>query len=128
MGMNVSTSMSFENRDLISSTTRNLPKSNDVVAEKVTGNVFQQNTGYANEKALTTQQYILMASTQITVNNSLKETLKYLRAHEDYKKKEHSFGDLWQILNAENEDSEKNPYKEELLDIDIENKKNIFAA
>lgn len=127
MGMSVSTTMGFENREFINNSGKNNAQSNGTVAEKAV-DVIVPSYNTTNYKPLTTQQYILLASTQITVNNSLKETLKYLRNHENNKKKEYILGDLWKIMNTENEASEKNPYNGELLDFDIESKKNIFAA
>ena len=128
MGMSVSTSMGFENREYFNNSAQNTAQNNGAAAEKqVAVSTFAPE--YANFKPLTTQQYILLASTQITVNNSLRETLKYLRTHAENKKRDYVFGDLWKIFNTENEGSEENPYQGELLNIDIEyNKKNIFAA
>ena len=106
--------------------------------EKMTEQKSQENAGQrslntqsavAEQSALTSQWSVLKASTQITLNNSLTETLKYLRAHANDRRKEHSFGELWKILSVTNENAEKNPYQGELLDFKIdENAKNIFAA
>ena len=88
-------------------------------------------TAISEEITLTTapQMSVLRASTQITLNNSLKETLKYLRTHANDKKREHVFGELWKVLNITNDESEDNPYNGELIDFQIDEKaKNIFAA
>ena len=68
---------------------------------------------------------VIKASAQVTLNNSLKETLNYLKAHaNDKRKKEYILGDLWQNL-SENEDT----YQGELVDFVIDTSlKNIFAA
>ena len=73
---------------------------------------------------------LCVASTQISINNSLKETLKYLKNHANKKSvKAPVLGELWNIFSSNNEASEKNPYKGELYDFEIDkNAKNIFAA
>ncbi len=125
MGMSVSTSMGFENRELIKNSAKNLVQGNEEAQQKASESIMQNSI--TNARSLTTQEYILLASTQITLNQSLKETLKYLQKHANSRKKEYTFGDLWKVLNTENEDSEKNPYQGEVFEID-QNKKNIFAA
>ena len=125
MGMSVSTSMGFENRELIKNSAKNLPQGNEAAQQKASESIIQNSI--SNARNLTSQEYILLASTQITLNQSLKETLKYLQKHANDRKKEYVFGDLWKVLNTDNEDSEKNPYQGEVFEID-QNKKNIFAA
>ena len=63
-------------------------------------------------------------------NNSLKETLKYLKNQANKKSaKAPVLGELWNIFSSNNGASEKNPYKGELYDFEIDkNAKNIFAA
>lgn len=129
MGMSVSSSMGFDNQTFIRNSAKDLTQGNEGNAGKSQENSIQNSTVFSNSTSLSAQQYVLLASTQITLNNSLKETLNYLRQHANDKKKEYILGDLWKIANAENESSEKNPYKGELLDIVIDyNEKNIFAA
>ena len=129
MGMSVSTAMGFENQEYVKNSAKNTTQSNEAAVEKGSESIMQKPATYVNTNTLSAQQYVLLASTQITLNNSLKETLNYLRQHANDKKKEYMLGDLWKVLNAENESSEKNPYKGELLDIVIDyNEKNIFAA
>lgn len=125
MGMSVSTTMGFENREFLMNSAKNM-QNNTPAAEKSV-NTANGTIMLTEGKALTTEQYIMLASTQITVNNSLKETLKYLQKHAN-NKKEYKFGDIWKILSSENEDSDNNPYQGELVDIIIDNTKNIFAA
>ena len=116
---------------LINNTLSNFPnkqttEQNNI--QPVQNNVIQKNESFNNFN-LNPQQYVLMTSTQITLNNSLKETLKYLNSHKKQTNKEPRLGDLWKILNVDNNESEKNPYKSETIDIQIdENAKNIFAA
>ena len=128
MGLSVSTSMGFENRELFQNSAQNLAQSSEKTVEKTTANNSQLSTVLTNYKPLTTEQYLLLASTQITVNNSLKETLKYLQNHAIERKKEYRFGDLWKMLYDENDDSDEKPYDGILLDIVIDLSKNIFAA
>jgi hypothetical protein len=68
---------------------------------------------------------ILRASSQITLNDSFKETLKYLKIYGNKKtKKEPVFGDLWNIISKE-----ENDYEGELVDFVVDSSlKNIFAA
>ena len=68
---------------------------------------------------------IIQASSQITLNNSLKETLKYLKSHTNNKpKKQPVLGELWEIVNKEDLE-----YKGELIDFVVDSSlKNIFAA
>ena len=71
------------------------------------------------------QLSIIQASSQIILNNSLKETLKYLKSHTNNKpKKQPVLGELWEIANKEDLE-----YKGELIDFVIDSSlKNIFAA
>ena len=128
MSINVSTFMGFENSEaMMKNNAKSFPQNNSV--NTVNSNTGENLTVYTNGIGLPSQQYVLMASTQITVNNNLRETLKYLRTRGRKIKKEHVFGELWQILNTENEQSEKIPYQGDLIDFEIDsNKKNIFAA
>ena len=129
MGMlNVSTQMGFENPNLLRNTARDILQKSGISQEK-TVETIKQTVFATNEQILPAQESVLKASTQITLNNSLKETLKYLRAHANDKRKEPKFGELWQVLGTTNEDSEKNPYKGELVDFEISKDAiNIFAA
>ena len=72
----------------------------------------------------------MKASTQISINNTLKETLKYLKSHAKKEtKKTPVFGELWNIASANNQASEKNPYQNELYEYQIDKDTvNIFAA
>ena len=73
---------------------------------------------------------IIKASTQISLNKSLNETLKYLKSQSNQKKiKKVVFGELWNILETNNESFDENKYDSELYNIQIDlNAKNIFAA
>ena len=126
--MNVSLATGLENQQFIST-------SGKMFEQKASENAAQRSQAAQNviaeQSSLATmsQLSVLKASTQITLSNSLKETLKYLQAHANDRKKEHSFGELWKILSTTNEEAEENPYNGELLDFVIDkNAKNIFAA
>jgi hypothetical protein len=71
------------------------------------------------------QLSIIQASSQITLNNSLKETLKYLKTQANKKvAKEPVLGELWNLF-----DKEDLNYQGELVDFVIDNSvENIFAA
>ncbi len=126
--LNVSTSMGFEKYDILRSTAKNILKNNGASTEKA-AEVLKQTLLGETENAIQAQSSVLKASTQITLNNSLKETLKYLKAHANDKRKEPKFGELWEILGTTNDSSEKNPYNDELVNFEISKGiVNIFAA
>ena len=128
MSINVSTSMGFGNQDILRNTAKEILQSNGVETAKQ-AEAAQKSVIFTNGMGLPSHQYVLMASTQITVNNTLRETLKYLKNRERRVKKEPVLGELWQIMSADNEESEKNPYHGDLIDFEIDAKaKNIFAA
>ena len=117
---------------MINNTLSNFPNkqttehNNNTLSEQK--NIISENESF-NTSVLNSQQYVLMTSTQITLNNTLKETLKYLNTHKKQTRKEPRLGDLWRILNVDNNETEKNPYNSEIIEIQIdENAKNIFAA
>ena len=126
--MNVSLATGLENQEFISTSAKMFQqKSSENAGQRsqTVQNAFSEQSSLAPMSSLS----VLKASTQVTLNNSLKETLKYLKAHAKDRKKEHKFGELWEILGVTNEEAEKNPYKGELLDFQIDtNSKNIFAA
>jgi len=91
--------------------------------------IFQQKNSYTDAYP-NSQLAIIKASTQISVNGTLKETLKYLREHANQKVlKTPILGELWETFSVNNQASEENPYRGELVDFQIDkNTKNIFAA
>ncbi len=129
MGLNVSTSMGFENRDFLKSAAEQIIQKSGAESEKA-NQIAEKAVFDTRSNALKTQFTVLNSSAQITLNNSLKETLKYLRAHaNETKHKKYVLGELWNVFSANNEASEKNPYRGELYDFEIDkNVKNIFAA
>ena len=127
--VSASTSYNQENSEILRQTAKNILNNNGASAE-TTQRIIEKVIFDNDKQCINPELSVLKASTQITLNNSLKETLKYLRAHA-YKKvqKQYVLGTLWEIFSANNEASEKNPYKGELVDFEIDkNAKNIFAA
>ncbi len=123
MGINITHTMNsfqqFENRENLRNAAKNILNkqnaSQETVQKIVDKTVFDYNP----------QLSIIKASSQISVNNSLKETLKYLKNHAAKKPaKEPVLGELWNIAQAKDDNSEN-----ELYDFEIDNSvENIFAA
>ena len=126
MGINVSTSMGFENKQFLRNTAKEILQKNGVEAEKAS-QIAQKAISANNEFISNTELNILKASTQVTLNSSLKETLKYLNAHANDKRKKYVLGELWEQLSGSIIEGQE--YKGELLDFVIDdNTQNIFAA
>ncbi len=125
MEFNVSTKMGFENQNYLRNQARNILAKNCLKNHEGEKIIDLTSNLYSNS-----QLNVLKASTQISVNNTLSETLKYLRTHANKNvKKVHVLGELWSIISTQNENSDNNPYKGELFDFQIDkNAKNIFAA
>lgn len=135
MGLNVSVSMGYQldNAETLRNTARNILKNGGASSEatqKIIETTIFNSNAQLKEAYVNPQLSVLKASTQISINNSLKETLKYLKNHANKSaKKEYEFGDLWNIFSSTNESSEKKTYQGELYDFEIDkNVKNIFAA
>ena len=116
-------SFQFENREHLRNTARDIlnRKAPEKVAENIAQKAFNANSVYHNP-----QLAIIKASSQISMNNSLKETLKYLKSHANQKEtRKHVLGELWNTIKTETEFE----YNGELLDFEINIfAKNIFAA
>ena len=129
MGLNVSMDYNFrlENRENLRNAAKNILDNGGAPSE-ATQRIIDKTLFEKQE--INPQLSIIKASTQISVNNTLKETLKYLKSHANQKvHKTPMLGDLWNVFSANNEASEQNPYKGELIDFKIDNNaKNIFAA
>ena len=131
MGFNVSTATMFEKNDSLRSNAKtildNAGASKEAVSRVISSTIFD-NEAYVS--SYNPQLSIIKAATQISVNSTLNETLKYLRTHGNKKQaKTPVFGELWNIASVNNEESDKNQYKGELIDFTIDNNiKNIFAA
>ena len=135
MGLNVSASLTYnlDNSEILRSTAKNILNKSGASTEatqKIIEKTLFNNDIALRESYPNPQLSVLKASTQITLNESLKETLKYLKEHANKKvAKKPVFGELWSIFTTNNEASEKNPYHGELYEFEIDkNAKNIFAA
>lgn len=131
MSMNITHTMNtfnFESRENLRNAAKDILNrqgaSNESLQKIVDQTIFESKQN-AVMNSLNPQLAIIKASSQITMNNSMKETLKYLRSQAIKKaKKEAILGELWDMI-AEND----NDYTGELVDFVIDSKtKNIFAA
>lgn len=126
MGLNITHTMNsfqFENRENLRNAAKNILNRQGASAETMQ-KIFEKTIFPANNYQ-NSQQLILSTSAQITLNNSLKETLKYLKSQANKKvTKEPVLGELWNIMNKE-----EVPYNGELADYVIDTSAdNIFAA
>lgn len=123
MSINITQTMNsfqqFENRENLRNTAKQILNNKGASKEGV--NRIMEATVFDYQPQLA----IIKASSQISVNNSLKETLKYLKSHAAKRQaKEPVLGELWNIFTSK-EISEEN----ELFNFEIdENAENIFAA
>ncbi len=132
MGINITHTMDllqFENKENLRNTAKNILNKNgasEEAAQKIVEKTIFDADKQIKELYSNPQLAVIKASSQITMNNSLKETLKYLKNHANKKiTKEPVLGELWEKLNRTNEDT----YKGELLDFQIDDTAvNIFAA
>ena len=131
MGFNITQTMNsshFENRENLRNAAKNIlnrqdasPETSQKIMDKtIFDNAYQMNNVYSPQLA------IIKASSQISANETLKETLKYLKEHATKKVvKEPVFGELWELLN----NNETTTYEGELVDFVIDDSaKNIFIA
>ena len=120
--MHTMNSSHFENRNNLRNTAKDI-LNRQGATENGMKNILNE-TIFSNRNP-NPQFSIIQASSQITLNNSLKETLKYLKSHTNNKpKKQPVLGELWEIANKEDLE-----YKGELIDFVIDSSlKNIFAA
>ena len=130
MGLNVSTTMGFENKDAMQNTAKAILNKSGATKEQAS-KLVENTTLFDNYGSnYSSAALVLKTSTQISVNSSLRETLKYLREHA-YKKniKTPVFGELWNQMENSNSDRDSDQYSGELYDLQIDtNITNIFAA
>ncbi len=132
MGINITHTMDlfqFENKENLRNTAKNILNKNgasEETAQKIVEKTIFDADKQVKELYSNPQLAVIKASSQITMNNTLKETLKYLKSHANQKiTKEPVLGELWEKLNSTNEDA----YKGELIDFQIDDTAvNIFAA
>ena len=115
-------SFQFESRENLRNAAKNILNRQGASTE-VTNKILEQ--AIFSSKNSNAQLDILRASTQISLNESLKETLKYLKTQANKKsKKEPIFGELWNVISKE-----EISYEGELVDFVVDSSlKNIFAA
>lgn len=127
MGLNIThtSNFQFENRERLMNAARELlarqGNSEEASQKLIDRAIFQakSETNYAPQLA------IIKASSQISLNANLKETLKYLKSNAVKKvTKEPVFGELWSLFSKE-----EVSYDGELADFILdESLVNIFAA
>ena len=132
MGLNITHTMNnfqFENKENLRHAAKNILSrqgaSNNSM-QNVLNQVLFTTDKNTTDMFVNPQLAILKASNQITANNSLKETLKYLKTQANKKvQKNPVFGELWNLVNEKNEGS----YNGELVDFQIDkDAQNIFEA
>ncbi len=123
MGLNVSTTMGFENRDFLRNAAREILQRSGASKEASSKII---DTAIFDKKYVSSQADVFQASAQISFSKSLNETLKYLKSHAMKKEvKTPKFGELWDSLNSAKNDSKDCELFEFVLDDYAEN---IFAA
>ena len=127
MGINITqtfTNFQFENRENLRNTAKEILQrqgSSKEAVERVIDKTLFDGDGmmYSNS-----QLAIIKAASQISLNNPLKETLKYLKSHPTKKsEKVPKLGELWNVF-SNNDDA---TFDEDIIEIDY-SLKNIFAA
>ena len=131
MGLNIThtmNNMNFENRESLRNSAKDILNRQGASAETTSSileNTIFNTSNRGGDFYVNPQLAILKASSQISMNSNLKETLKYLKSHTNNKpKKQPVLGELWEIANKEDLE-----YKGELIDFVVDSSlKNIFAA
>ena len=119
-------SFNFESRENLKNAAKNIltqKGSSEEAAKK-----FIEETIFSDIEYNTPQREIYATSVQLSINNSLKETLKYLKK-QNYKKqtKKSILGELWETF--ENTESYATPIDNNTIEFVIDEKAvNIFAA
>ena len=126
MDINVSANMGFGSHESQQNVPRNAHKNSAQSASESASEIQPRTISGLENPWNSKEMSVLIASTQITLNNSLKETLNYLKTSRKNNKKEHTLGELWEELSSEDEELMK---LEEIIDYEIDKKvKNIFEA
>ena len=129
MGLNIThtSNFQFENREHLKNTARDI-LAKQGASKEVSNKIIDQVIFNKKSNEVNYEQHlaILKASTQISLNNSLKETLNYLKKRTTKKVSQNAkFGELWEILG----ESKETNYDGDLVDFVVDkNLKNIFAA
>ena len=127
MGINITQTMSsfqFENRENLRNAARDILNRQGTSKESLQ-NILDKTIFDSEGRVYPNAQLaIIKASSQISMNDKLKETLKYLKNHSAKKsEKKHVLGELWNLFNGEMEDYQ--PIDDIEVDYSLEN---IFAA
>lgn len=116
----------FENQENLRNTARDI-LARQGASEEASKNVLEKSVFSQTRPEVSYAPHIaiIKASSQISANNPLKETLKYLKSHAGKKTvKEPVLGELWELFTKEELD-----YNGELIDFEIDSTIiNIFAA
>lgn len=131
MGINITqtlNSFQFENRENLRNTARDILNrqgaSSESMQKIIEQTIFDSKVKY--DSFYQPQLSIIKASSQISANGNLKETLKYLKSRANKKPaKEPVLGEIWNLFNK---DENFNEYTGELINLEIDLSKNIFAA
>jgi len=123
MGLNIihTNSFQFESRNNMMNAAKDILKRQGETTESA--DKFVERVFTSIKELDNSNLAIIKASYQMKINDSLKETLNYLKQHSNKKlEKKPIFGEIWDSLSEEN-------YDGELIDFVIdENLENIFAA
>lgn len=133
MGINITHTMNsyqFENRESLKNAAKDIlnrqGSSSDAMQRFMDKTIFDSATA-TREFYPNPQLAIIKASSQISANGTLRETLKYLKSQKNKKvQKEPVLGELWNLFSTtETQES----YQGELSDFIIDSSaENIFAA
>lgn len=131
MGLNITqtmNNMNFENRESLRNAAKDILNRQGASAETtsfILENTIFNTSNRGGDFYINPQLAILKASSQISMNSNLKETLKYIKSQAHKKQtKQPVFGELWNSLNETELHNEN-----ELLEFEIDNNaKNIFIA
>lgn len=130
MGLNIAhtmNNMNFENRETLRNTAKEI-LSRQGASSEVTSTILEKAIFDTPNKGgdwyINPQLAILKASSQISMNSKMKETLKYIKSNANKKQaKSPVFGELWNSFQEDLKDTN------DLIDFEIDfNAKNIFIA
>lgn len=130
MAINITQTMNsfhFENKENLRNAARDILNrqgaSSESMQKIMEQTIFDTKSKY--DSLYQPQLAIIKASSQISANGNLKETLKYLKNQANKKThKEPVLGEIWDLFSQK----ETSVYTGELSDIEIDLSKNIFIA
>ena len=127
MGINITQTMNssqFENRENLRNAARDILNRQGGSKESLQNILDKTIFDYEGKVYPNAQLAIIKASSKISTNDKLKETLKYLKSHSAKKaEKKPVLGELWNLFNDETK--EYQPIDDIEVDYSLEN---IFAA